>query len=464
MSGTEEYDVIIIGTGPGGYVAGIRASQSGLKACVIEKDKPGGVCLNTGCIPTKSLIHQAEVFLSCREFEEMGITVDTQGLDYRKIFEKSRKASETLSKGVQFLLKKNNVPLINGHAQIVSPHEVHVDDGTIIKGNNIVIATGSRPKELQGFEFDEEVILSSTDALFLEELPKKLIILGGGYIGCEFAFIMNAFGVEVIIVEMMEHILPMEDTETVSVLARSFRRKGITVMTNTRAIAIEKLSGIVSVTVEKNGGSRKVIEADKMLVVVGRLPNTEDIGLDNIGLKTKNGFISTGDYYQTAINGIFAIGDVIASPLLAHVASKEGEIAVEYIAGLKPVPQIDPSSIPSAVYTEPQIGSFGINENEAGENGIPYEKAVFSYRGNGKSVATGKVDGMIKVLYTPGTQEIIGAHVAGYNATELIHEILLAKTAGLKPENIAGMIHAHPTLSEVVMEVMRAVNGQAIHM
>ena len=463
MSAQEEYDVIIIGSGPGGYIAGIRASQLGLKACVIEKDKPGGVCLNVGCIPTKNLIHQAEVFSSRLELEEMGVSADTQGFDYGKIFAKSRKAADMLSKGVAYLLKKNNVPLINGKARIVSPDEVSLDDETLLRGKNIVIATGSGPKELPGFEFDENYILSSTGALFLKELPKKLLILGGGYIGCEFAYIMNAFGVEVHIVEMMERILLMEDAETVSVLNRSFRRKGIKISTNSLAVSMEKSPGNVKVTLEESGGSRQEVEAEKILVVVGRIPNTMDIGLENVGLKTVKGFIPTGDYYQTAIKGIFAIGDVVASPLLAHVASKEGETAVEYIAGLKPEPVIDPFEIPSVVYTEPQIAGFGLSEKEASDKGIQYKKAVFPYKGCGKAVATGKIDGMVKVLFNPETKEIISAKIAGHNAAELIHEILLAKKAALKPGDIAGMIHAHPTLSETVMEVMRAVDGKAIH-
>ncbi len=463
MNSQEEFDVIIIGSGPGGYVAGIRASQLGLKTCVIEKDKPGGVCLNSGCIPTKNLIHQAEVFSSRHELEEMGVSLDLKGFDYGNIFAKSRDTAEMLSRGVEYLLKKNNVPLIIGKACIVSPHEVSLDGGTLLKGKNIVVACGSSPKELPGFEFDENSILSSTGLLFQEELPKKLIILGGGYIGCEFAYIMNAFGVEVRIVEMMEHILPMEDEDTVSVLARSFRKKGIKISTNTLAVSMENFSGNVKVTLEETGTGSRVVEADKILVVVGRVPNTADIGLENVGLKTEKGFIPTGDYYQTAVKGIFAIGDVVSSPLLAHVASKEGETAVEYIAGLNPDPVIDPFAIPSAVYTEPQIAGFGLNEREARDKGIAYKKAVFPYRGCGKAVATGKIDGLVKVLFNPETKEIISAKIAGHNATELIHEILLAKKAALKPGDIAGMIHAHPTFSEIVMEVMRAVEENAIH-
>ena len=274
---------------------------------------------------------------------------------------------------------------------------------------------------------------------------------------------MNAFGVEVHLVELMEHILPLEDNETASGLKKSFSKKGIDILTNTRAVSIEKSSNKVSVTLLENNVNEKVIDADKALVVVGRTPNSDGIGLESIGIETENGFIKVGDYYQTSVDGVFAVGDAINSPLLAHVASKEGEIAVEYIAGQKPEPRIDLNSIPSAVYTEPQIGSFGITENKALKSGIKYNKAVFPYRGNGKAVALDNYEGMAKVLFDPVTKKILGAHIIGQNATELIHEILLAKTAKLSSREVGNMIHAHPTLSELVMEVMKAVEGNAIH-
>ncbi|MFC1508379.1 dihydrolipoyl dehydrogenase [Candidatus Omnitrophota bacterium] len=458
------YDIIIIGAGPGGYVAGIRAAQLGLKACVIEKDKPGGICLNEGCIPTKSLIHQAGIFESSAILRDWGVTVDTGGFDYTKVVQQSRKAADTLSRGVGYLLKKNNVPLYQGNARIVSQREIEIDDGTVLTGNNIIIATGSRPKELPGFECDGDSVITSTEAVSLTELPKKIVILGAGAIGCEFSSIMNAFGVEVILVEIMEHILPFEDIEAVTVLERSFRKKGITVMTDTHAVSMEKGHGNLLVTLEKKGSPRETVTADKLLVVIGRTPNITGFGLEQVGVKTENGFIEVSDHYQTSVPGIYAVGDVVASPLLAHVASREGEIAVEHIAGLNPVPSIDPLTIPSAVYTEPQIGSFGLTEKMAVEKGLSFKKAVFPYRGNGKAVATDMWDGLIKVIVNAETKDILGVHIAGSNASELIHEILLAKTAGLKPEHIIGTIHAHPTLSEMVIEVMRAVEGQALHL
>jgi dihydrolipoamide dehydrogenase len=457
------YDVIVIGAGPGGYVAAIRAAQLGLKACVVEKDKPGGICLNWGCIPTKNIIHQAEVFASQTDLEEMGLFIDTKKFNYGKVFEKSRNVVGTLVNGVEYLLKKNKVKLIRGKATIVAKNKVALADGTEISGKNILIATGSKPMQIPGFEFDEKQVLSSTGILSLKKLPESLVILGGGAIGCEFAYIMNAFGVKVYLVEMMDHILPFEDEGIVAVLADSFEKTGVTVMTGTQALSLKKTAKKVVVNLKEISGDEKQIEAQKVLCVFGRTPNTDDIGLENIGLKTEKGFIPVGDYGQTSVKGVFAIGDVVATPLLAHVASKEGEIAVEYMAGHGPEARIDPDIIPSAIYCQPQVASFGLREAQAKEKNIPYKTAVFPYRGVGKAVAIGKTDGLVKTLYDPDTQEILGAHMVGYNATEMIHEILLAKTGELLPEDMARMIHAHPTLSESIMELMRAVGGQPIH-
>jgi dihydrolipoamide dehydrogenase len=463
MTIPEAYDLIIIGAGPGGYTAAIRASQLGLKVCVIEKDRPGGVCLNWGCIPTKNIIHQAEIFHSRSELEEMGVSVDVRKFDFSCVFEKSRAAVNRLVKGVEYLLKKNNVMLIKGTAKIVNKNSIVLEDDTRIIAKNILIATGSRPMQLPGFETDEKQVLSSFGILSLKKLPKSLIILGGGAIGCEFAFIMNAFGVKVYLVEMMDHILPFEDHETAAVLEKSFKKKEISVMTGTRAISLKKSSKKVLVNLQVPGSGQKQIESQKILCVFGRTPNTDGIGLENIGLKTEKGYIPVGDYGQTPVKGVFAIGDVVATPLLAHVASKEAEIAVEYMAGHQAEARIDPDAIPSAIYCQPQVAGFGLREDRAREQNIPYKKALFPYQAMGKAVAIGQAEGLIKVLCDPNTTEILGAHIIGYNATELIHEILLAKTTELIPEDIAKMIHAHPTLSEGIMEGMREVEGHAIH-
>jgi len=461
--GSYDFDLVIIGAGPGGYVAAIRATQLGLKACVIEKDKPGGTCLNIGCIPSKALIHLAEVFRSAAELEGMGVKVDRSAFDYVQVFKKSRKAADTLSRGVAFLLKKNKIEYFQAAAALKGPNEVTLSDGKTVSGKSIIVATGSRPRVIPGFEFDGRQVLSSDHALMLEKLPKSVIILGGGFIGVEFAHIMNGFGVQVTVVELLDRIVPLEDAECSDVLARAFKKRGIAIHAGTKALSMDKKPGSVAVKVQPREGEAALIEAEQLLVVVGRAPVTDGIGLEKVGITLEKGFIPVGDYYRTKVPSIFAIGDVVATPQLAHVAFKEGEIVAEHLAGKNPEPRVDLHAIPSAVYCEPQIASFGYKEWQAQQEGIPYKKASFPYRGAGKSVAVEKTEGMVKVLYSPETHEILGASVAGADATELIHEILLAKTSELLPEDIAGMIHAHPTLSEAVMEAMRAVEGWAIH-
>jgi dihydrolipoamide dehydrogenase len=457
------YDVAIIGAGPGGYVTAIRAAQLGLKTCVIEKDKPGGVCLNWGCIPSKNLIHQAGIFSSHRELQEMGISIDAKGFDYGRVQKKSREAVDRLVNGVAFLLKKNKLDLIQGEARITSKNSVKMDDGSEVQARHLIIATGSRPMQIPGFECDEKQVLSSTGILSLTKLPKSLIILGGGAIGCEFAYVMNAFGVSVTIVEMMDHLLPFEDAEVVDVLQDAFRESGIQVMTSTRALSLEKTARQVTVTVENPEAGSQTLKAEKALCVFGRTPNTDEIGLENIGIETQKSYIPVGDYCQTAVQGVFAIGDVVATPLLAHVASREGEIAVEFIAGKHPEPTIDINAVPSAIYCEPQVASFGLREDQARSQGIAYQKSLFPFHGVGKAVAVDKAHGLVKLLTDPETGEILGVHMVGHEVTELIHELLLAKVSELLPEDVNQMIHAHPTLSELNAEGVRAVSGQAIH-
>jgi len=458
-----DYDLLVLGGGPGGYVAAIRASRLGLKTAVIERDKLGGVCLNVGCIPSKSLIHQAKMFDSLGELESLGVTVDRKGLDYKKVYSKSRKAADTLSRGVSYLMKKNGIDVIQAEGMITGKNEISLSTGRKVTGRFIIIATGSRPKVIPGFEFDEKYVLSSTGALMLDKLPEKMLILGAGAIGVEFAYIMNSFGVEVVLVELMDRILPLEDEEISSLLARSFTKAGIKVMTGAKALSVSVEGDKARVELEDNKGTRSAVTVDKVLVAVGRTPNTDGIGLENIGIATEKGYIPVGDYYRTSVEGIYAIGDVVNTPLLAHVASKEGEIAAEDIAGISTQKRIDPLSIPGAVYCEPQVASFGLSEWRAKKEGVPYEKASFPYRGAGKSVAVGQPDGFVKVLYDPRTKELLGAHIIGADATEIIHELLLIRAAELLPEDVASMVHAHPTISEVVMEVMRAVEGKAVH-
>ncbi len=463
----EHYDVAVIGAGPGGYVAAIRAKQLGLTSIVIEKDSVGGVCLNWGCIPSKSLIHYAEMFANIPHLKQLGVAIDEKKLDYSKIHKESRNAATKLTRGVDALLKKNSVQYIKGIAIIRTPKQIEVDgtDGKkTIHAENILIATGSRPKQIPGFEYDEKQILSSTGILKLERLPKDIIILGAGAIGMEFAYVMNSFGVKVTVIEMLQHILPLEDSDIVAVVKKSFEASGITLLSSTKATKLIKKTHEVHLEIEDKQGKKQTLNAEKILVAVGRTPNSENLGLETLGVKTEKGFIVIKDYCQTNVKGIYAIGDVAyGTPLLAHVASKEGEMAVEHIAGKGHQAQIDALSIPSAVYCNPQVGSFGLTEEKAKEKNVPYKKSVFPYIGVGKAVAIGNPNGMVKILVHKDTGEIIGGHAVGHSATEIIHELLISRVGELLISDIANMIHAHPTISESVMESARANEGWAIH-
>jgi len=465
---TYTYDLAVIGGGPGGYVAAIRASQLGLKVAVIEKDKLGGVCGNWGCIPSKALIHQAETYHSIVALESMGVKVDVSGLDYSKVQAKSRAAADSSGKGTAYLMKKNKIDVVPGTAVLTGPNEVTVNGTLKVTAAALLVATGSRPRELPGFEFDEKTVLSSNGILALTTLPKSLLILGSGAIGMEFAYIMDAFGVEVTVVEMMPRILPVEDHETAAVVEKAFVKRGVKFHVGTKASSLKKTSAGVELTIEKDGKT-EVLKAEKILVAVGRVPNTENLGLEKLGVKLDRGFVTVKDYYQTDAATVYAIGDIVPSPLLAHVASKEGEIAVEHVAsklkGAKAPHEkkLDPMLIPGATYCEPQIASFGLTEEKAKEKKIDYKAYSFPFTGNGKAKAVDRTEGLAKVIYDPKTKEILGGHIAGLYATELIHELLLAKKAELLPEDIATMVHAHPTVSEAVMEAARGVEGWAIH-
>jgi len=462
------YDLIVIGAGPGGYVAAVRAAQLGMSVVVVEKDQPGGVCLNWGCIPSKNLIHQAEVYHALGEMEAVGVTVDRSTLDYAAVHGRSREVVKTLTGGVASLLKRNGVDYLVATATIAAPGEViaqSADDSRRLSARNILVATGSRPMEVPGFEVDEQTVLSSTGILAMTALPESLIILGGGAIGCEFAYVMNSFGVQVTLVEALEHVLPTEDFETCAVLDKCFRRSGIDVRVGTRAKELARAGNSVTVTLEDGNGGIDSVSAERALVVFGRTPNTEGLGLESVGVKRDSrGYVEVGDFGQTGVAGIYAIGDITATPALAHVASAEGEMAVEHMAGHGPArSKMDPDSVPSAVYCEPQVAGFGLREDRAVADNIAFKKSVFNYPGAGKSIAVGKPDGLVKLLCDPETDEILGAHIVGHNATELLHELLLAKNAELLPEDMGDMIHAHPTLSEAVMEAARGLYRPPIH-
>jgi len=463
-----EYDVAIVGGGPGGYVAAIRAAQLGLAAVVVERDALGGVCLNWGCIPSKSLIHHASEFRALAEMEALGVRVDRSGFDYAAVHVRSREAAQKLADGVGGLLRKNKVEVVKSTATLAGPRTLALRraDGSTgtLTAKNIVLATGSRPLAVPGFEPDERDVLSSSGMLAATKLPASLAILGAGAIGCEFAYVMNAFGVRVTLIEMGEHILPAEDYEVAKVLDASLRKSGIDVRVKTRAVSCAKKGGRRVVRVEANGKTED-IEAERILAAFGRTPNTTGLGLEAAGVKLDGrGYVVTGDYGQTSVKGIFAIGDIVATPSLAHVASKEGELAVEFIAGHAPeITRVADDAVPSAIYCEPQVAGLGLREDDAVKRGIRFKKSVFPFRAVGKAVATGKTDGLVKLLCDPETGEILGAHIAGSNATELIHEIVAARSAELVADDLAQTIHAHPTMAEAVMEAAKGIGGKPIH-
>ncbi|OHD21370.1 MAG: dihydrolipoyl dehydrogenase [Spirochaetes bacterium GWB1_59_5] len=491
-----EYDVAIIGAGPGGYVAAIRAAQLGLKACVIEKDKPGGVCLNVGCIPSKSLIHQAGVVAGAQALRALGAQVDLSGLDYGKAYEASRRAAERLSKGVQFLLKKNKVDYRAGTARFASAREVLIDGASPVRAKAFIIATGSRPRTLAGFDFDERTVLSSTGVLMLGSVPKRAVILGAGAIGMELGYVWNAFGAELTIVEALDRVLPIEDAEAAAVVRKAFEARGVTFITGALATGFERVAGGSGEARDSGGNAASQqsnpaairialapakpgapeasavpasVEADAVLVAVGRVPNSGGLGLEELGIQLERGFIHTGDWYETSAVGIYAIGDVVATPLLAHVASKEGEIAVERIAHLlkgTPLPaerRVDLSVVPSAVYCEPELASFGLSAEKAATSGVRHAVYSFPFRAVGKAVAIERPEGLAKVVHDPVTGEILGATIVGERATDLIHELLLARKAELTIEDVADLMHAHPTMAEAVMEAAKGSLGRAVH-
>lgn len=473
------FDILFIGAGPAGYVGAIRASQLGLKTAVVERDKLGGVCLNIGCIPSKALIEQASRYWMLEELAKLGITYDTSGFDYGKVQSFSRTAADRLSKGVDFLLKKNKVEIIYGSAQFVDKNTLAVKDGEGKELNNItshviVLATGSRPRVLPGFEFDEQRVLSSTGALMMKSLPKRLIILGAGAIGMEFAYIMNSFGVHVEVIEMLDRILPMEDKDVSSAIRAVFEKRGVTFYTGMKAVQLdttdpEKLS--LTIAPVQGGANPTVIQADKLLVSTGRTPNTEQLALEHLGIQLDRGYVQVHDYYETDAQGIFAVGDIVAGEAqLAHVASAQAELVAERVAfllgkGENPhQSRIPKRFVPQAVYCEPQVASFGYKEHDLEKQGLSYKSSTFPFRAIGKAVATGHPEGFVKLLTDPATGEILGASVLGSGATDLIHELLLASQNELTVEEVAGLIHAHPTLAEGIKEGALAALDRAIHL
>jgi dihydrolipoamide dehydrogenase len=461
----EEFDLIIIGSGPGGYVAGVRAGQLGMKVAVIERDpKFGGTCLLRGCIPTKALLHTASVLDEIREADTLGIEVAAPVLDIVKAQERKQKVVDSNSRGVQFLFKKNKVTGIHGVGRITGPHEVEVvgpDGKTTYGAKFIMIATGSVPRDVPIAPTDGERVLNSDHVLELKKIPASIAVLGAGAVGTEFASIYTSFGSKVTLIEMLPRILPIEDEEVSAELQKALRKRGIDVMTGTKCLSVERTGTGVRLKLE--GGKTDTVEADLLLVAIGRRPVTENLGLEALGIGLDRGYVKVDPLMRTSVPHIYAIGDVINTPWLAHVATAEGILAVEHMAGL-PVREINYDRVPSCTYCDPEVASVGLTEAKARERGYDVAVGKFPFTALGKAKVIGKTTGFVKVVRETKYDEVLGVHIIGAHATDLIAEACVALQMEGTDEELMRTMHAHPTMSEAVMEAAHAAHGGAIHM
>lgn len=462
---TEPYDLTIIGGGPGGYVGAIRAAQLGLRVALVERDKLGGVCLHAGCIPTKVLLQTAELLEKIRRADQFGLRVGEVVLDYARAQARKRQVVETLHRGVGYLMRKNRVDVFSGHGRLLSPTRVGIslNDGseTEVETRHVLIATGSKPRSLPGIPVDNARILDSTGALDLPEVPRSMVIVGAGAIGVEFCTLFRSFGAEVTMVELMPSVLPMEDEEIGEAMAKALVRKGVKIYTSSTVQGVEPVEGGLQVRVSTPEGDR-LIETEYLLVAVGREALTEDLGLEEVGVVTRKGFVVVDEYMRTSVEGIFAIGDVIGGYLLAHVASEEAILAVEVIAGMNPRP-IDYHAVPRCTYSMPEVASLGMTEKQAREAGYPVKVGRFSFQANSRALTLGEREGFVKVVTDSKTGEILGVHMIGPSVTELLAEGVLARSSEATVFEVAGSIHAHPTLSEALKEAALDALDRAIH-
>lgn len=460
------YDVIVIGSGPGGYVAAIRASQLGLKTAIVEKAELGGVCLNWGCIPTKALLKSAQVFEYINHASEYGITVKDSSADLGAMVKRSRDVANTMSNGVQFLMKKNKIDVLVGAGKVKKGKKVEVTDdkgkATDFDAKHIIIATGGRSRELPNLKQDGKKIIGYREALVLPSQPKSMVIVGAGAIGIEFAYFYHSIGVEVTVVEFLPNILPVEDEDVSKELARQFKKSGIKIMTGTSVESVDTSGKGCKVTVKGESGTQ-VIETDIVLSAVGVSTNVEGIGLEDVGIKVEKGTIVTDEYYRTNVEGYYAIGDVVKGPALAHVASAEGITCVESIAGKHPEP-IDYNNIPGCTYCQPEVASVGYTEAKAKAAGYDIKVGKFPFTASGKATAAGARQGFVKVIFDAKYGEFLGAHMVGANVTEMIAEVVVARKLETTGHEIIKSIHPHPTMSEAIMEAAAAAYGEVIHL
>ena len=455
-----KYDVIVLGSGPGGYVTAIRASQLGLRTAVIEKESLGGVCLNWGCIPTKALLKSAQVFEYLKHADDYGLTVKEFDKDFDAVVNRSRNIADGMSKGVQFLMKKNKIDIISGYGTLKTGKKVDVD-GTIYSADHIIIATGARSRELPNLPQDGKKVIGYRKAMTLEKQPKKIVIVGSGAIGVEFAYFYNSMGTDVTIVEYMPRIVPVEDEDVSKQLERSFKKSGIKILTSTEVTAVDTSGEGVKAMIKTKKGE-DILEADMVLSAVGIKTNIENIGLEDVGIVTDRDKIFVNDFYQTNIPGYYAIGDVTPGPALAHVASAEGILCVEKIAGLH-VESLDYGNIPGCTYCTPEIASVGLTEAQAKDKGIDIKVGKFPFSASGKASAGGHKDGFVKVIFDAKYGEWLGCHMIGTGVTDIIAEAVLGRKLETTGHEVLKTIHPHPTMSEAVMEAVADAYDEVIH-
>ncbi len=461
------YDLIVIGSGPGGYVAAIRGAQLGLKVAVVERAEQGGICLNWGCIPTKSLLKSAQVLEYARHAESYGIKIEKAEPDFEAVIARSRGVADKMSKGIQYLFKKNNITVISGHGKLADGKKVEVTgaDGekNLYEAKHIILATGARSRVLPNIPQDGKRIIGYREALTLSRRPASLLVVGSGAIGSELAWFYNAMGTKVTLVEFMPTILPVEDEEVSKQVGRSFKKAGIEVLVKSTVENIETGGELLKINIRNKKDQIETYEAEMVLSAVGITPNIENIGLEETGIELEKGKIKVDDYYRTNVEGIYAIGDIVHGPALAHVASAEAICCVEKIAGLQPNP-IDYTNIPGCTYTNPEVASVGLNEAKATEAGFELKIGKFPFTASRKASSAGANDGFVKLIFNAADNTLLGAHLVGANVTEMIAELVLARKKGIKAEEIIKTVHPHPTMSEAVMEAAAAAYDEVIHL
>jgi dihydrolipoamide dehydrogenase len=465
MSSTK-YDLIVLGSGPGGYVAAIRASQLGLKTAIIEAEELGGICLNWGCIPTKALLKSAQVFEYIQHASDYGITVKDANADFEGMIKRSRGVADGMSKGVTFLMKKNKIDVIPGWGKIQAGKKIEVEnkDGKkiVYSAENIIIATGARARQLPSMKIDDKKIIGYRKAMTMEKQPKKMVVVGSGAIGVEFAYFYNSIGTEVTIVEYMDRIVPVEDVEVSKALEKIYKKSGMTIMTSSEVTAVDTKGTGCKVTV-KTAKGEETLECDVVLSAAGVVSNLENCGLEDVGILVEKGKIQVDEFYKTNMPGYYAIGDVVAGPALAHVASAEGIICVEKIAGQNPDP-LDYGNIPGCTYCSPEIASVGMTEAKAKEAGYELRIGKFPFSASGKASAAGAKDGFVKLVFDKKYGELLGAHMIGANVTEMIAEIVAIRKLETTGHEIIKTVHPHPTMSEAIMEAAAAAYDEVIHL